>query len=222
MAVLQKLQQLLGGVSSAIGNVKQAEGALRARLTEIEQEEHRLLTLPAPPADVEKSLAALLAEVAQRWVNDNGRAVVTAASGRVARAIGPADARPADQLRSGYLADALAAPLTLGALAAIAPEVVREGLARVVRATTYDHGPALGGRIERLAALDAERVALQREHADLVDRAVDAGVDLRHLPEETARRMRAAEARAGWDRDGEANADFYRRHPSARPPEPAS
>jgi hypothetical protein len=97
-----------------------------------------------------------------------------------------------------------------------------DGLARIVRATKYEAGPPLGDRLARLAALEAERAAVQLEHADLVDRAEAAGATMPHLPEEQARRVRAAQAHAAWVTDGEVNADDYRRNPSARPPEPAS
>jgi hypothetical protein len=220
MALIESIKQLLGGATNAIANLKKAEAGIRERLGSLDQEEGRLLSLPAPLADVEASLKALVADLGRPWSAANGLAVIRAASGRIERAMGLADQRPPDTLQPGRLADVLAGPLTLDALAAIAPDVAVKGLVAIVKATPYEAGPPMPDRLTRLAAIEEERQALQARHAELVDEASEADLPMEHLPEERGRRWRAAQRREAWERDQRANADYYRRNPSARPPEP--
>jgi hypothetical protein len=108
----------------------------------------------------------------------------------------------------------------LPVLAVFAPDLLRDGLARVLRAVDVDEGVPLADRAALLAAVVQRRARIEDEHARLVDAAREVGIGLEHLPPAVLKRGRAAEAHAAWEADGALNREYYERHPAARPPEP--
>jgi hypothetical protein len=214
MAILDGLKQLLGGASSAIANLKRAEHGMRQQLDEFAREQGALFTAPLAPADVTKNLKGLIADLGQRWTASHGMDVVHGASGGLDRSSsGPA------QIVAPHLV--LPDTVTVDMMAALCPDALLDGLQHVVQGAVYQPGPPLAKRIERLGEIERERETLLERHANLVDEAAAAGVILEHLGEETAARFQKAQRREAWERDGRANETYYRKNPSARPPEPA-
>jgi hypothetical protein len=218
--MVDTIKQLLGGASAAIQNLRRAEGSIRERLDELARGEAALLSQPAPPGAVEENLAAQVAELGRRWTQVHGMELIREGSGRIEHNSGHARSadvivppRPLDEILGGGV--------SLDMLAALCPTALLEGLRRVVQQTAYQPGPAMAPRLARLAAIENERATLQHRHAELVDEAKTAGVVLEHLPEERAARFQKVQRREAWERDGIANKDYYKRVPSARPPEPA-
>jgi hypothetical protein len=154
------------------------------------------------------------------WTAAHGMDVVRGASGGLERGAGPAHDRPAGRVVAPHLEDVLPGVVTFDMMCALVPDVLIDGLRRVVQRTTYQPGPAMATRLERLAAIEEERATLQRRHAELVDEAAAAGVQLAHLPEEVGARLNKQRRRAAWEADVRMNRDYYSRNPSARPPEP--
>ncbi len=70
-----------------------------------------------------------------------------------------------------------------------------EGLVRACVALAPAQGLTLEQRARRLAAIPGERAAIQREHAALVDRAAELGIQVPHLPEVATQRNAARLAR---------------------------
>jgi hypothetical protein len=213
--LVKDLATRVTGARTAIGELGAADQALRDAHATAEAERGRLLGARAPKADVLKTLDQELEQLAAAWIAQRAPAVVTSLSGTL-------DA-PAGEIRGVVRYESFldaVGPLTLPALAALAPALLREGLAGVISRTPYDEGPPLAARAGLVAEVNRTLEALVRQHAELVDSAAAAGVRLEHLPVTTAQRLKAAEAHAAWVRDGAVNRGFYVQHPSARPPEP--
>ena len=136
------------------------------------------------------SLQALdteLERLATEWTAQRGLAVVSALSG-------VCDVSPAGELRVVKyvtLADELGQPLSLAALAALAPALVRDGLRAVIARTPFDEGAPMVQRAALLADADRKIAALVTEHAELVDNALTVGITLEHLPITVGRRTQA-------------------------------
>lgn len=219
--MLETLKNLMSGAGSAIKHLSAAEANLRARLAELDQEEHRLLSQLAPAGEVNANLERLVGAHAHRWISQHGPALIHAASGRVERAIGPVHQRPADALRPAQLPDVCMEPLTFEALAALCPDVLIAGLKAIVAATPYQAGPPMQTRVAALEQIEAQRQTLAHQHAALCDEAAGLGLPMQHLPETTAARAERRRRREAWELDRRVNADLYRRFPDRAPPEPS-
>ena len=115
------------------------------------------------------------------------------------------------------LADAVG-PLSLAALAALAPALVREGVRAVIASTPYgDEGPPMRARAALVAEVDGKIAALVTEHAALVDNAGALGITLADLPATVGRRAQAAQAHERWELDQVANRAYYKQSPEREP-----
>jgi hypothetical protein len=222
MTVLENLKNLLGGASAAIANLRRAELGIRERLGALDREEVALLSLAAPPAELEGNLRALVSDLGRRWTEAHAGDLVRDGSGRVERSLGPVERRSPDVLAPGRLPAVFDGPVSVAMLAGVCPDLLVAGLIGLAQSVRHESGPPLAERLARLADIQAERERLETEHAQLVDEADRAGLTLQHLQGETARRLAGAARREAGERDGVANRDLYRRNPSARPPEPAA
>jgi len=172
------------------------------------------LSAELPKAELLKVAEQELAQLAAAWLAARGPAVVSSLAGAL-------EETPSGELRvvrHTSLVDELG--LWLPALAALALDPIRDGVAHVVRAAAIDEGPALSERPALLAAVDQRRASIEDEHAKLVDDAREVGIPLQHLSPTVLKRSRTADARAAWEADQVANADHYARYPSERPPAP--
>ena len=199
----------------AVGDLHVADVTLRQAHAAAEAEHGHLLSSWPPQAEILKSGDVELQKLAAEWVVQRGPAVVACLAGSI-------DVTPAGEIRIvrySTLTDELGG-LSLSALAALAPELVREGLAAVITRTPYDEGPPMAERAALVAEVKRKIEAIVKDHADLVDNAAAAGITLAHLPTTVGRRVRAAQARKRWEDDQSVTRDYYKRNPNARPPEP--
>jgi len=216
MTMLKDLAGRLTGARDAIGELHAADVAFCQAHAAAEAERGQLLSSRPPKAEVLKSLDVELQKLAAEWVAQRGPALVASLAGSI-------DVTRAGEIRGivrySTLTDELGG-LSLSALAALAPELVREGLAAVITRTPYDEGPPMAERAALVAEVKRKIEAIVKDHADLVDTAAAAGITLAHLPTTVGRRVRAAQARKRWEDDQSVTRDYYKRNPNARPPEP--
>jgi hypothetical protein len=172
---IRSLMNLVTGAKDAVGTLHEADANLRAEHERAQSERAAAITRPAPRADAVRALGAAIDAYAADWRTKHGPALL-AASGGVA-----VEADESVRLRPARLADWLARPLALGDLAGLAPDVVKTSVAAAIAASTYDEGSALSGRLAEIATLDERLAAVEREHEQLVDHALEAGITLEHL-----------------------------------------
>jgi hypothetical protein len=215
--IVQKVSDLAArvlGARNAVSELRDADVALREAHAAAEAERGRILGSKPPRADIVKAAEQELAQVAATWIAERGPAVIGSLAGAL-------EVTPAGELRVvrySSLVDELGP--WLPALCVFAPDVLRDGLARVIRAVAIDEGPALSERRGALAEVDRRRASIEDDHAKLVDAAREVGIVLEHLPATVFKRGRAAAAHAAWEADVALNREVYERNPAARPPEP--
>lgn len=196
-ATLSKIGDSLGAWFPSFTSFK--DGLTRARDTaalkwreydEGGAERARLITLPASHEEALAQLAQEVSALGRQWAEQHGPSLVAALGGSVD--CGP-DGVARGVVRHLGLVDAVGG-LSLPALCAIAPDLVRDGLTKVI--ATAPAGPPMRDRVRLLAEVD-ERIERAREqHGNLVDAAAELGVVLEELPENRSRKIRAEQATA--------------------------
>jgi hypothetical protein len=206
----------LAGARNGVQELHGLDAALRGALAELEAERGRLLSSKPPKAEALNALDVELPKLAAEWMAQRGMGVVASLAGAV-------NVTPAGEIRGivrhSSLADEVGG-LSLSALAAIAPDMVREGLTAMIARTPYEEGPPMADRAALVAEVDRKIEAIVKAHRELVDDAEKMRITLAHLPVTVGRRTQAAQARQRWQADQVANRDYYKRNPSASPPEP--
>jgi hypothetical protein len=215
MKAITDLAARVLGARTAVSELQAVDVALRDAHAAAEAERGRLLSARPPKAEVVKLLDAELPKLAAEWVAQRGLAVVAALGGAI-------EVTPAGEfriVRYSSLTDELGA-LSFSALAALAPELVREGLTAVITQTPYEEGPPMADRAALIAEVDRKLEGIVKAHRDLAKNARDKDIPLPDLAITVGRRLQAEQARKRWADDGAVNRDYYRHHPERRPPEP--
>jgi hypothetical protein len=179
----------------ALTRFRDAVALKRREYDEGGAERAQLLSLPASHEEALAHLSQEVPALGRQWAEQHGPSLVAALGGSVD--CGP-DGVVRGVVRHLGLVDAVGV-LSLPALAAIAPDLVRDGLARVIASAPA--GPPMRDRVRLLAEVD-ERIERAREqHGTLVDAAGELGVALEELPENRARKIQAARAQERAERE---------------------
>ena len=168
-----------------------AETALRTRHADLSKERKR--TASAAPAlpELLASVDALVDRARDKWRDEMSAHVTRSIGGHTTMRGGgdTAEVRHAAELPT-VGADGR---LTLRDLAGLAPDLLKRSLTATLQARPPEsYGLPAEERAERLRELDAELVAIETQHTELVDGAADVGITLGLLPHVAERRDREA------------------------------
>ncbi|HTK43021.1 MAG TPA: hypothetical protein VL287_15625 [Gemmatimonadales bacterium] len=123
------------GARTAVTQLRDADMALREAHAAAEGERGRLLSAELPKAELLKVAEQELAQLAAAWLAARGPAVVSSLAGAL-------EETPSGELRVvRYTSLVDEFGLWLPALAALALDPIRDGVARVVRAAAIDEAP---------------------------------------------------------------------------------
>lgn len=172
---------------------------LLGELAQLREERATLLSLKPPREEIIAEVNRQVDALAVAYARDHGPRILDAAAGRVETA--PGRDNEVVGVRPGSLTAAFPGVLTLQDLIALAPDVVKASVAKILKGVEYEQGSPLSERVQQLADVDHRIAAIERAHTELADEARAAGPGLELLPEERARRYRAAQ-----------HADFVRKN----------
>jgi hypothetical protein len=209
----------LTSARDAIAQLRHADRTLTAEHAHLLQERTDLLRYRPPRAEIVAELEFQIDAVAATYATEHGARLVAAVSAKVETEPGR---DTVTGIRRGNLPAAFPGPLSFIDLCALAPEIVKASLAKIVQAVEYEAGPPMSTRLERIAEIDTRLADVERAHTDLVDEAREAGVSLPLMPDERARRIQAAQRVEAARRFNEANRDAIRRGAVAPMPEEVS
>jgi hypothetical protein len=183
----------VGIARDAVGQLHDADQALRAAHAAAEAERGRLLSARPPKADVIAVADARVDAIGTAWSAAHGMSLVTALAGSV-------DVAPDGAVRGILTGDlALAGPLDAPTLIALAPDVVKAGLRKLIEATPDAGGPSMRERPQLIADVDVRIADVEAQHSALVDQARTLGITLDLL--ESVRGRRVMEAQRAEFRD---------------------
>lgn len=213
----------LATARAAGGEVHAAEHELRHCLEVLDDDEARLRTMPSPPELLQREIATL-APLGQRLPpGPAGAAVLAAFSTGISEDGSLIPANGFAALDPVVLSQMGLDSYTLQVHRMFAPDRVAAVFTAWALAALRDQEPVLSipERQERLRAIQKEKPALRRQHAELVDELRRHGFNnFEHLPEERARRRNIIEAHKRWQQDMALNRDAYERKTATPPPEP--
>lgn len=185
---------------TAVADLQGAVRAITEQRVVATAEREALLSARPPMAEVLAALDQDLARVGRHWREVYGPNLLSV----LAPVVDPTSAPTYRAIRHGALEQVFPASFDLGTLAALFPAMIREGLVAALPA--FASGPPMTERPALLAAVDAQVLELETQHAQLVDQAAAAGIVLDHLPETIARRHREARDQERIDAYNRANA----------------
>lgn len=195
--------QSLAGARSAVSQLHETEARLLDNLSQLRAKRDQLLSSRPPRADVIANMEAAVAQLGATWLENHGEYIVGNLAGGLDVGVrGDVAGIRAGRLKSESFHPFDAFPsgnVSIDALCALAPTLVRESLKRIIDSARYEAGPPLTERAPRIAIIDAEIEELEREHAALVDQAEAAGIKIDHTAEERGRRARESARRSQID-----------------------
>ncbi len=189
----------------ALAAVRDSEQELRSRHAALVVERRATEAALRDRAGVLADVDRLVDEVGERWLALRAQTIADHVSGALRESATRAELRRQRPALPDF------GPLNLEALCALAPDSVRHQLrAAVDGLAEKNFGLPEDGRSARLAELDAEVAAVERDHEALVVAASEAGLELRHL-DTTASRLRAEREAAEREAELARQREFERR-----------
>lgn len=175
---------------AAAEKLSERERELREQHAALGKERRSVVAAYLPIEEVIANAGSLVDQAATSWMSKFGGSVVRALSGyRELRAPGDTSEREVKP----HLPRIGDGNLTIVDLAGIAPALVKERLAEIIRATPSKFGLSADARAARLAEIDARIADLEAAHSELVDAAAEFGISLPLL--DAVRERREADAR---------------------------
>jgi len=203
---------------AGVDDLHSVEKELRQEAEGFAVERTRLLSARPPREDLIAAAERQVDAIAAEWANGNGPQIVAALAGSV-------DVQPGgEEIRGvvpGDIRNWLPGIVDGSAFIGLVPSIVKARLRDIIAATPYNPGPSMDQRQRMIAELAAKLADVEARHSELVDHARELGITIELLPDVQGRRTRATQAHERWELDQRANESYYRRNPSARPPEPA-
>lgn len=176
MSILEGFKTITKTLRAASATIRDEIEGLRARITAgrraLEQARNGLV----PPDELPARIAEIVGAAGEFWRRNHGPVVHY-----LGKPAGVASPWGSEE------------PMSFGALCALAPGMMQEGLQRLAAAEAYEAGPSTSERAAVVARLEAELADLEAAEEALVDGAAEQGVTIAHRPDVVQRR--ATEAR---------------------------
>ena len=186
MSLLEGLKTITKNLRAATSSIRDEIEGMRARITAghraLEQARNGLV----PPDELPGRIGELVDGLGRLWRDRHGP-------------VGHYLGKPAG-VDSPW---GFEAPMTFGALCALAPELVRASLERLATAEAYEAGPSSRERAAVVARLEAELAELEAAEEALVDSAAEQGVTIKHRDDVVQRRATEARQREFAERRAE-------------------
>jgi hypothetical protein len=187
--ILRTWTKTLSGAGAAVDELRSIDQALRQRIAELEAQRSAMVGALPTAAELQATAARVVEDVRRQFVSIYGGSIARSVGGAVAGEPG------AWRIQQSKMPEELFIQRPLDLLCILMPDEAAAGLVALAAAAALAQRgdvPPLADRLPRLAALDAEVVAAEQEHAALVDAARAQGIVLEHTDAEQARRNRAA------------------------------
>ncbi len=191
--------QAVAKAKAAIGELATTEASLREQHKNLLRARQRTQSQIRSVDEVVASMEQLVDEVAQRWGQRNGKTLAKECSGYMAPGVASGRMRPVKpNLPRLSLSDSGA--LRLDDLCAFVPDLLKERLAAMIRASDAPFGLAAEAQAAKLAELEQEIVEIETEHTATVDAAAQVDISLPLLDAVRVRRQ-AEQAKADRERE---------------------
>lgn len=161
-------------LEKALGELRAAEQKLRTRYEALTKERKRTVATMENKSTIKARISAAVDQAGARWRKETAHSIISGLSAHQGKSALPA-----------------LSELSLHALCALVPELVRESLAAVVDGHDYVEGPPAEDRADILARIDAELAEVCEAHEALVAEAAILGIVVKDLPDAAARRLEA-------------------------------
>jgi hypothetical protein len=174
MSAKNKLKSKL---TAALTDLREIDQDLRTQHAAAVISRKRIKGAIEPRAELKKTLVSAVDTVGARWRGEHALITAQALSTHNSKGALPTYAHQ---------------PLTLAALAGLAPEIVKASLSRMVDEAQFEEGLPASARADALELIDGEIGTILEEHTSLVTMASAMGVSIQELPEAAQARRDAA------------------------------